>query len=321
MAANSTCDFTSEELRSIPGLIAKYKYMEARINACEGNPEAHYNYAYLLERLQHYNEALQQYMESIKLKNNIAKYYFGAADVLLVLGDINGAIEKYTKGLTIEPDNKWAKARLQKSIIKSGKSGSTSYSSEREQQKDKAEVVNVNTDQHIAAPQTGKKSMIQVENFWIDTTETSIFDYLKDNPGYTPPADSNEMMPAIKLSYKEALRYAQKHGKRICTADEWKKALAVSGSMDLDNANLYKDFHGTPYSVFDGESDRKSPLLNMIGNASEWVLTKDGTPALIGGHWYSSIMLQSSMATLLTPITVNDINKHMPHAGVRLCKD
>lgn len=289
--------FNIEELKAIKGPVAKLHYMEDRISSLSEDPEANYQYAYLLERFRRYEEALERYKEAIILAPNVAKYYFGAADVLMILNDNEGAENYYGKGLKFDPNNKWALSRLEK--IMAAKNDTA------------VQVIHVNNDM----------ISIHIKDFWIDVTEVSVEEYKKFNTGYLAPEGFTEQMPVVNISFNDAVEYAKYMNKRLCTEDEWKTALALQGSSDTSEANIHQDVYGFPYPVNEGLSERKTNIVNMLGNVSEWVVRIDGSPALIGGHWYSEIMLEGSINSLLLPRSVNNPDTKVAYAGIRLCHD
>ena len=158
-----------------------------------------------------------------------------------------------------------------------------------------------------------------VDNFWIDRTEVTNAMYaLCVNAGAckppgepTPPnmtiyfgVSSYNHFPAVRTDYFSAVNYCRWAGRRLPTASEWQKA---AGS---DYGNIYPWGSSAPectYANFDNggfcvggggidavgiRPDGSSPygVLDMAGNASEWVLDSCGNNQhyLFGGSWNDS---------------------------------
>ncbi len=80
---------------------------------CPDDAKVNYKYAFSLERLRKYDQALQFYNKAVLLDPSSATYLFGLADVCRMTDDVEGAVDAYQRGLEIQPNNKRAKKSLE----------------------------------------------------------------------------------------------------------------------------------------------------------------------------------------------------------------
>ncbi|MCK5196360.1 MAG: tetratricopeptide repeat protein, partial [Desulfobulbaceae bacterium] len=100
--------------KKLKGVMQRKVFLEKAILECADDPEVTYYYAYNMERLRKYDIALQYYQKVIELDQNYAKAYMGMGDMYRELGQLGKAIGFYEKGLSLDPDNVWARRSLQK---------------------------------------------------------------------------------------------------------------------------------------------------------------------------------------------------------------
>ncbi|MBW1792520.1 MAG: OmpA family protein [Deltaproteobacteria bacterium] len=100
--------------KKLKGVVERKVFLEKAILECADDPEVTYYYAYNMERLRKYDRALQYYQKVIELDQNYAKAYMGMGDMYRERGQLDKAIDFYEKGLSLDPDNVWARRSLQK---------------------------------------------------------------------------------------------------------------------------------------------------------------------------------------------------------------
>jgi formylglycine-generating enzyme required for sulfatase activity len=123
-------------------------------------------------------------------------------------------------------------------------------------------------------------------------------------------------MPAVNINYEQAVEYAKRKNKRLCTSEEWQIVLNEYGDGDIRHNNLYKDYHGGPYQVDNGAGEVK----NLLGNVAEWVGDNPDRPGHIGGHWFSATLLQDSLEQA-TQVISTEGGASIPFVGFRCCRD
>lgn len=102
------------DLKKLKGLVQRKEFLEKAILECAEDAEITYYYAYNMERLRRYDTALEYYQKVIELDPNFAKAYMGMGDMYNEHGELSQAIAAYEKGLSLDPENVWAKRSLQK---------------------------------------------------------------------------------------------------------------------------------------------------------------------------------------------------------------
>lgn len=100
--------------KKLKGVVQRKVFLENAILECADDPEITYYYAYNIERLRKYDTALHYYQKVIELDQNYAKAYMGMGDMYRELGQLDKAISSYEKGLSLDPDNVWARRSLHK---------------------------------------------------------------------------------------------------------------------------------------------------------------------------------------------------------------
>lgn len=290
--ADAVCgDFEKSPVYSTD-IFAKVGEMEKKAVQCNTSPIFHFNYGYLLERLGRYEQALAQYKVAIALDPDSAQYSIGMADVLRAMGKRDAAIRYYQLALVQGSQDK----RVQKRLVALG--------------------VGAQASSFGAGSPGASKNMIWEGEFYVDRQEVSVAEFQSFRSDYVPPEGYTSSMPATNMSFDDAREYAASQGKRLCSSQEWQGAVAKA-SPDLQQMNLYKEYHSIPYSVDFGP--QKDGVQNLIGNVAEWVETDKG-PGFIGGHYHSGTLLQAEMDDLSRVVTAKDGGGKV-YVGLRLCMD
>lgn len=119
------CALFLHDLSQLKGMMQRQELLTQAIKECPDDHQINYYYAYNLERLRRYDQALYYYEAAVRLQPDFAKGYFGLGDVYLALGKSKTAIDSFRKGLSLDPDNVWAQRSYQKALQqdKSGPGG------------------------------------------------------------------------------------------------------------------------------------------------------------------------------------------------------
>ncbi|MBI5557814.1 MAG: OmpA family protein [Deltaproteobacteria bacterium] len=110
------CDAVLGRLSGLTGLMQRQQLLLQGIKECPDDYRINYAYAYNLERLRKYQEALSYYEAAVRLKPDFAKSYVGMGDVYLVMGQGKAAVDALHKGLSLDPDNVWAQRSYRKAL-------------------------------------------------------------------------------------------------------------------------------------------------------------------------------------------------------------
>ena len=104
--AQSSCDDDLVRIAGLTSLLEKKKALQDLVSRCGSHAEINYQYAYCLERLRKYSEAVHYYKKATELDPRNPKYFFGLGDVYRILGRVNEARDAYEAGLSIAPGNR-----------------------------------------------------------------------------------------------------------------------------------------------------------------------------------------------------------------------
>ncbi|MBC8316996.1 MAG: OmpA family protein [Desulfobulbaceae bacterium] len=113
VASAADCVRARVDFKKLKGVVERKEFLEKAILECVDDPEITYYYAYNMERLRKYDTALEYYRKAVSLDQNFAKAYMGMGDMYKELGEVGRAVAAYEKGLSLDPDNVWAKRSLQ----------------------------------------------------------------------------------------------------------------------------------------------------------------------------------------------------------------
>lgn len=105
-------------IRTVPSLLEKRKLLESASEKCPRDGAVAHEYAFALERLRSYPEALRQYRLAAELAPGNGKAHVGVGDVLMLLGDTGGAVAAYERGIALDTGNERAKKALELARIK-----------------------------------------------------------------------------------------------------------------------------------------------------------------------------------------------------------
>jgi serine/threonine protein kinase/formylglycine-generating enzyme required for sulfatase activity len=147
------------------------------------------------------------------------------------------------------------------------------------------------------APLGADQKPMMVESFYIDKTEVTNQAFLafcrETNSPIPPGADlAPADNPVINVTYDEAQAFARWARKRLPTAIEWEKAARGAkgltypwgDTLDYNLANIPRDSESAEDATLSpaaSYSAGASPygVLNMVGNASEWIEAPAAAPA------------------------------------------
>lgn len=154
-------------------------------------------------------------------------------------------------------------------------------------------IMGASSDQSTAEAQEKPQHRVILSGFWMDETEVTRGMYKQCISSGNCPDISNELAstsgffdsknddhPMVMLTWEQSKNYCEKNGRRLPSEAEWEKAARGTngrtypwGETPIDgNLALYgKAVNGTrPVESFPAGMSPYG-LLNMIGNAAEWV--------------------------------------------------
>jgi LysM repeat protein len=112
-ANSDNCDAIMGKLRTMKTLMQRKDILEAAVRKCPEDPVLLYLYAFNLERRHEYKQSLRYYRKSARINPLYPSVYFGIGEAYFALGNIDEAENAFTHGLQLQPENSWAKRRLQ----------------------------------------------------------------------------------------------------------------------------------------------------------------------------------------------------------------
>jgi serine/threonine protein kinase len=137
---------------------------------------------------------------------------------------------------------------------------------------------------------------VRVESFYIDKTEVTngaFLDFCKAIH-HTPPLDTALRPvdnPVVNVAFDDAQAFCRWAGKRLPSGDEWEKAARGpdgrlypwGNTLDYERANIPKDKPAAHRAILAPATAYPAGIspygaLNMLGNAWEWVNTRDKAP-------------------------------------------
>ncbi|MEW6519727.1 MAG: OmpA family protein [Thermodesulfobacteriota bacterium] len=110
------CALLLQDLSRLTGMMQRQGLLNRAIRECPDDYQINYHYAYHLERLRRYEQALVYYEAAVRLQPDFARGYFGMGDVYLAQGQSKLAMAAFTEGLRLDPDNIWGKRSYQRAL-------------------------------------------------------------------------------------------------------------------------------------------------------------------------------------------------------------
>jgi len=104
-ALAADCKVLHDAIHKERVLLKKKALVEAALKVCPKDPDIVYENGYIFERFRKYEEALSNYRKAIALDAGYAKAYFSIGDIEALQNNYSKAVEAYTEGLRLEPDN------------------------------------------------------------------------------------------------------------------------------------------------------------------------------------------------------------------------
>jgi hypothetical protein len=139
--------------------------------------------------------------------------------------------------------------------------------------------------------------------------------------------NKKNVTPQLDVSYEEAVQLCKDAGKRLCTSQEWEVACRsdekkwkypYGKNYVLDKCNnLGNGFskNKPSESGYFSECVGSAGVLDMSGNAAEWVYSAGGKPEVYGGSWQNGV--ERSMCNSKVQL---ERGKKYFYVGFRCCK-
>lgn len=116
-ALAADCLAIREKIEGETDILQRKELAKQGISDCPNDPIINFEYAYSMERLRKYKQALKHYQVAAKLASKYSKSYFGMGDMYMQLEMPGDAIKAYQMGLSLEPDNKRAQNSLEEAKV------------------------------------------------------------------------------------------------------------------------------------------------------------------------------------------------------------
>lgn len=113
LPARECADFLAE-LDGLKGTMERQSFLREALRQCPDDHLLNYFYGLNQERLTRYDAALTCYRKAVRLDPGFARGYFGLGDIHFAGERFEEAVEAYAKGLSLEPDNIWARRSLER---------------------------------------------------------------------------------------------------------------------------------------------------------------------------------------------------------------
>ncbi len=99
------CQQLEQAIKQERDIMKRKNMAQEAFKACPDDASIVFIYAFSKERYDQPEEALKYYTRAAVLDPNMAKAFFGMADVYVELGRADMAVMAYAKGLTLDPTN------------------------------------------------------------------------------------------------------------------------------------------------------------------------------------------------------------------------
>ncbi len=117
-ALAADCKVLHDAIHKERVLLRKKSLVDAALKVCPNDPEIVYDNGYIFERFRKYEEALLNYRKAIALDSAYSKAYFSIGDIEALQNNYSSAVEAYTEGLRLDPDNARARGSLKVVLAK-----------------------------------------------------------------------------------------------------------------------------------------------------------------------------------------------------------
>jgi tetratricopeptide (TPR) repeat protein len=102
---SADCQQIAQDIKQERNFMKRKVLVEKAFGACPDDASIVFKYALSKERYNEPEEALKYYTKAAVLDPDMAKAYFGMADVYVALEKKDMAVMAYAKGLTLDPTN------------------------------------------------------------------------------------------------------------------------------------------------------------------------------------------------------------------------
>lgn len=265
-AQAADCALFLQDLSQLKGMMQRHELITQAIKECPDDYQINYYYAYNLERLRRYDQALYYYEETVRLNPDFAKGYFGIGDVYLALGMSKTAIDSFKKGLSLAPDNVWAQRSYQKALQQEKSGPRVRNEDVDREEKSRAELISPTVAGKDEAPVVPAQAAVQVKQPAEEDSSSQITTdgFVQSMTGDTVKQDSGDQGHVLSMQIQF----------EISSGELTEEAKGMLDSV-VCKALQSQELQGRRFEVAGHTDDSGNPEMNMYFSKIRAIQVRD----------------------------------------------